>query len=104
MAKNDDSMKKRLQEALESIKKEAADRERQIGEALMSLNKSRATEAVSKAVKKTKGKELSKPERTVLKQDVLKTLDAVLKEMNEMEKIRKKIRGIENKMLKLYGE
>ncbi len=102
MVTRKNSTKQILEETLESIKHELADKEQQIHNALMSLTKSKTKEAVSRAVKKNEKEGPSSTSSSFLQKDTLKALDRVRKEMDEIAKIRKRIRSIENKMSKIY--
>lgn len=101
MAKQEKPLKQMVEEALVTIRRDLSKRELEVQAALKVLGKSKATAAVSRAVRKTNGAPPSDASAVVNAKQIHAALDAVLAEMDEVAKLQRKLRTLENRLIKL---
>src|ERR1039457_343408 len=101
MTKRESPLIQIVKEGLSAVKRELSKREMEVQVALKVLGKSKATATVSRVVRKVKGEPPSDAEALVNAKQIHVALDAVLAEIDEIAKLRRKLRTLENKLIKL---
>jgi hypothetical protein len=101
MSKKNTILKESIEEELIPIKKELAERELEIKAALKVLGKSKASAAVTRAVKRIKGKQVTGADKFINSTEIIAAFDAVLAEIEEIAKLKRKLRKLEDKLILL---
>lgn len=101
MTKRETPLKQMVKEGLATIRNDLSKRELEVQVALKVLGKSKATVAVSRVVRQVKGEPPSDAKALVNAKQIHAALDAVIAEMDEIAKLKRKLRTLENKLIKI---